>query len=188
MFAYCGNSPISRTDPNGAFWKELGEGLSGAWKQFMHRMNAIFSSIEFECGLGTGVGFSSEKSGVVATQYHDFSIGLDDGKAVTGNLLARELSVQTLGIGDTYMHPSNTGHEVHTCKETSPYMTHDGVKQCTESQRQADFSSGFFTISSSGDILIGSSDSYHCIFGGHYSLYFNLTEYFERAYNYEQEE
>ncbi len=32
MFAYCGNNPISRQDSNGAFWKEIGNFFSNAWK------------------------------------------------------------------------------------------------------------------------------------------------------------
>lgn len=40
MFAYCNNDPINRVDPNGMFWKEIGDFFSGIGRWFSNTFGA----------------------------------------------------------------------------------------------------------------------------------------------------
>ena len=45
MFAYCNNDPINRVDPNGMFWKEIGDFFSGIGRWFSNTFGAGSSTV-----------------------------------------------------------------------------------------------------------------------------------------------
>ena len=44
MFAYCGNNPINRMDPNGAFWKDIGDFFENIWNGVKTWANNTFGA------------------------------------------------------------------------------------------------------------------------------------------------
>ena len=180
MFAYCGNNPVIYLDSTGEFFDSFLEKLHN---RVYNLWDAFVSSIECEGGLGYGIGVELDNVG--GGVYQDFYVGIDDGTTVTGNTASFEVSLSTVSIGDTYMHPSHTGNNVHVCKYCFPEMSIEGIVACPHSEEEASCSIGFLSINNKNDVLIGMSSSFHCVLGGHGSLYFNISEYFRRLFDYE---
>ena len=57
MFAYCGNNPVNRTDPCGAFWKEIGDWFKDKW-------NGVKSWAKNTFGAGSSTSVTIEKKEV----------------------------------------------------------------------------------------------------------------------------
>ena len=62
-------------------------------------------------------------------------------------------------------------------------MSRKGIISCPHSQKQLSFSFLGISVNDSGDILIGTSGSFHAILGGHASFYFNYSEFIRRLYD-----
>ena len=75
LYAYCRNNPIMFCDPNGNSWKKIWTGIKSF---FSNTLNAFLTSIEFEIGIGCGIGVNLSDN-ITAEFSRDTYVGIDDG-------------------------------------------------------------------------------------------------------------
>lgn len=85
-------------------------------------------------------------------------------------------------IGDTYNHLVEKGGDLVTKSESSSDGPFDMIYY-PDVTRGNQFTMGLFAVDSSGNTFITTSNSFHFIFGGHYSISFNVTEFINRRRN-----
>ena len=180
LYAYCDNNPVTRVDGDGEFWGEIWGGICN----FIGNVfDATFSSVEVELGIGFGIG-SNVLDTVTAELSRDTYVGIDDGVLVTGNVITAELSLadSDISIGDTYNHlVEKDGVRV----SMSANATHGPFDMINypDITRGNQLAIGPFVFNNSGDFVICFSGGAHLIFGGHFSIGFNVSEYYRRLFD-----
>ena len=172
LYAYCGNNPILNTDYSGTFWQSIGNSIE---KQSV----AFTKSIEFEFGLGHGIGLDIELASLKA--WRDFYVGVDDGVSVAGNRIKFEFKL-LVGIEVEFDHRTEQDGE-NMNKSASPYDGMFDMLFYPETKKTITFSFGPFSLDTNGDFKVSLGASLHLIMGGHASISFNVSEYFRRLFN-----
>ena len=171
MYAYCGNNPVIGYDPTGEWFKETIDFI------FVKPFKAFWSAIEAEVGFGDGIDGNLVNFG--GGQYTDTVVGFDDGEIYTGHVSSTDIPIGPIGFNRTKMHYSEIGYEYVGC-DNYEQRTYRHINSCDVSQESIAFSLGPITINSDFELIISASVSAHFLFGGHASIGFNITEYYER--------
>ncbi len=184
MFAYCNNNPISFIDENGKWptWEEIKDFFEKDPEDFVENIfDAAISSIEARVGVGPGIGVSLFN--VIRLDFsRDSYIGFDDGVTIAGNYLVLKGSIfEFIKLGDTY--DQVTEKDGQRVSSGSAYDSPFDMMHYPETVRGNKFSAGAFTINNDGEFVISSSAGLHFILGGHYSIGFNVSEFFERLFD-----
>lgn len=108
----------------------------------------------------------------------DFIIGIDDGETITGNVVEAKASVLGISAGGTYMHISEKGGDRISDSGNAYDGPFDLIKY--DDATKVKYGSSGFVMNSENEVLISFSRSKHFIIGGHYSISFNLSEFFIR--------
>ena len=142
-----------------------------------------FKSIELEFGVGYGMGASIND--IKATCYNDAYISLDDGEVSVGKVTSKEASIAKFGVGDSYKHCTDKWNEAsyyHYCSHCFiDEYTIEAMSTCPNAEKSSSTSYGIFTFTDDRDFIINLSGGFHFLVGGHFSVGFNVTEWFNRV-------
>ena len=189
LYIYCFNNPVNLTDGVGT-WPEWVEkaaefAISAAkaiGKAAVKVAVAAFESVEAQAGIGFGIGIDISNT-ITADISRDTYVGIDDGEAITGNLVTTEISFldSDLSIGDTYNHLVEKGGKRVT-KSGSVYDGPFAMINYPDTTRGNQISCFIFSVKENGDFVIGVSAGAHLGFGGHASIGFNVSEFLVRLF------
>ena len=171
LCAYCGNNPVMYSDPTGKWLNKVLDFL------FVKPVKSFFSAIEVEVGFGDGL--EVEVMDLGGGQYVDTVIGFDDGETYTGHVSSTDIPLGPVSFNKTKMHYSEIGGERISC-DSWEKRTYTHIDECETSQEAIAFSFGPFTLNSELELIVSASISGHLFIGGHASIGFNITEYYER--------
>lgn len=62
MYAYCGNNPVNRVDPDGMFWKEIGSFFKGVGNAIVSGAKAVGNAVASVFGVGSSTTGTITKS------------------------------------------------------------------------------------------------------------------------------
>ena len=186
LFVYCFNNPVMLTDEDGA-WPKWAKKLAKAAKAVAEvvvdvTVKIVVASAEsVEIQVGAGLGFDIKSGNFEIGNSRDNYIGFDDGKIVTGTRISNGISWgDKKSISLDHDDLSEKGGE----RVGSPASSTDNALSMLlypETRHSLGFETKWFTFNSEGDVLLGpKAKSKHIIFGGFYSVKFNLTEFLER--------
>ena len=178
LYTYCFNNPVMYSDGEGE-WPSWNEFWNGVGDFFYNIGEAFVTSLEFEVGVGIGLGFDISNN-ITAEVSRDTYVGIDDGVLVTGNIVATEFSLADfLSIGDTYNHLVEKDDKI-VSSSAHPLDGPFDLINYPDVKRGNQFAIGPFVVNESGEFLISVSASAHLGGGGRISLSFNFSEFFER--------
>ena len=177
MYAYCNNNPVMCVDNTG----NAPNWIKNAVDFLVNYIDAGLSALEFESGLGFGLGLNN-------CIFRDFYLGLDDGDCVLGNILSLNLSSGFVSVGATFTHSSERNLKSERCRECGiDYSAWDMIT-CSHSTKTITVSLTCVTLAididdiSQSSIIVGASPGLHAILGGHVSVGYNITDFYRKVF------
>ena len=171
--------PVNNYDVDG---ESLWSAIVDAWETICYEVKTFVSCIEIEAGLGGGVGGGINIYGVEVTAYAGVDIAritMDNNSLAVDQAIvvdAEVTAVDFYGAEFSYRKPRDPGQRyVEKPAEVSTFV---GVKNPTKSgkgSKEGGITGDDFVISFGASLAIG--------IGGHISVGFNFTEYYNRRFS-----
>ena len=179
-YAYCDSNPIVFVDPKGL--ASQSKFLSTLYKIFVNPIVSAYNAIEFEVGVGEGIGSSLLDSG--ARIYTDTTVMFDNGQWHTGHVAVAEAGSGPVSVGESYVHYSEKDGEKVRCIGDHAYekRTYTNVKNCYISEECSSVSYGCVAVKNNGAFCVGAGGSLHFLIGGHINISFNVSEYWKGVF------